>query len=146
MTVSQVTQGSAFAPTNSDELRQDRLSTTLSRLHTRDRLRVSLPAPSRGGGSRVVLHRRVPRGAGRRAALIGNIHGDRTFFSENWPDRARQWLPTIDHPYDKATGEFIVTAPARTRWSPTACSRRSSTSATGGAARTGSSRCRSPRG
>src|SRR5881392_600661 len=34
-------------------------------------------------------------------------------FSANWPDLARQWLPTIDHPYDKATSEFIVTAPAR---------------------------------
>ncbi len=44
--------------------------------------------------------------------LIKNIYGERTAFSESWPDRARQWLPTIDHPYDKATGEFIVTAPA----------------------------------
>src|SRR5207247_9465540 len=26
--------------------------------------------------------------------------------------RAREWLPRIDHPYDKATSEFIVTAPA----------------------------------
>ena len=44
--------------------------------------------------------------------LINNIHGDRTAFSENWPNRARHWLPMIDHPYDKATGEFVVTAPA----------------------------------
>jgi len=45
--------------------------------------------------------------------MIGrNRHGDRTFFSDNWPDRARHWLPTIDHPYDKATSEFIVTAPS----------------------------------
>ena len=45
--------------------------------------------------------------------LIGkNKHGDRTFFSDNWPNRARHWLPTIDHPYDKATSEFIVTAPS----------------------------------
>ena len=42
-----------------------------------------------------------------------NKFGERTFFSENWPDKARQWLPTIDHPYDKATSEFVVTAPAR---------------------------------
>jgi aminopeptidase N len=33
-------------------------------------------------------------------------------FSENWPNRAREWLPMIDHPYDKATSEFIITAPA----------------------------------
>lgn len=37
--------------------------------------------------------------------------GDRSFFNENWPNRARHWLPTIDHPYEKATSEFIVTAP-----------------------------------
>ena len=41
-----------------------------------------------------------------------NKHGDRTFFSDNWPDKARHWLPAIDHPYDKATSEFIVTAPS----------------------------------
>jgi aminopeptidase N len=40
-----------------------------------------------------------------------NKHGDRTFFSDDWPNRARNWLPTIDHPYDKATSEMIVTAP-----------------------------------
>lgn len=40
-----------------------------------------------------------------------NKHGDRTFFSDNWPNRARHWLATIDHPYDKAMCEFIVTAP-----------------------------------
>lgn len=39
--------------------------------------------------------------------------GQRTFFSLNWPDLARQWLPIIDHPYDKATSEFLVTAPAQ---------------------------------
>jgi aminopeptidase N len=45
--------------------------------------------------------------------IIGhNKHGDRTFFSDNWPNRARHWLPSIDHPYDKATSEFIVSAPS----------------------------------
>ena len=39
-------------------------------------------------------------------------YGDRSFFNENWPNRARHWLPTLDHPSDKATSEFIVTAPA----------------------------------
>jgi len=40
-----------------------------------------------------------------------NKYGDRTFFSDNWPNKARNWLATIDHPYDKAMCEFIVTAP-----------------------------------
>jgi aminopeptidase N len=45
--------------------------------------------------------------------IVNNKYGERCFFSTNWPDLAHQWLPTIDHPYDKATGEFFVTAPAR---------------------------------
>lgn len=40
-----------------------------------------------------------------------NKYGDRVFFADNWPDQGRQWLPVIDHPSDKATVEFIVTAP-----------------------------------
>jgi aminopeptidase N len=41
-----------------------------------------------------------------------NKYGDRTFFGDNWPDRARNWLACLDHPSDKATVEFIVKAPA----------------------------------
>ena len=40
-----------------------------------------------------------------------NKYGYRTFFSYNWPNRGRHWLATVDHPYDKAKCEFIVTAP-----------------------------------
>jgi len=44
---------------------------------------------------------------------IGNTkHGERSFFNENWPNRTRHWLPTVDHPYDKATNEFVITAPS----------------------------------
>ncbi len=41
-----------------------------------------------------------------------NKFGDRTFFADNWPNRAHQWLPCNDVPGDKASVEFIVTAPA----------------------------------
>ncbi|MEL7003407.1 MAG: M1 family metallopeptidase [Bacteroidota bacterium] len=41
-----------------------------------------------------------------------NKHGDRTFFGDNWPDRAKNWLPTVDHPSDKSTVEWIITAPS----------------------------------
>ena len=40
-----------------------------------------------------------------------NEFGHRTFFGDNWPDRARDWLPCADYPADKATVDFIVTAP-----------------------------------
>ncbi len=36
-------------------------------------------------------------------------------FGDNWPDRARHWLATIDHPSDKALVEFEVHAPAGRR-------------------------------
>ncbi|MEO7264958.1 MAG: M1 family aminopeptidase [Ferruginibacter sp.] len=38
-------------------------------------------------------------------------YGDRSFFSDNWPNKGRNWLPLIDHPSDKATCEFIIKAP-----------------------------------
>jgi aminopeptidase N len=45
--------------------------------------------------------------------LIGrNEFDQRVFFADNWPDRARHWLPTVDHPSDKALVEFAVTAPS----------------------------------
>ncbi|MBT8487209.1 MAG: M1 family metallopeptidase [Gemmatimonadetes bacterium] len=42
-----------------------------------------------------------------------NKYGDRTFFSDNWSSRVRNWLPVVDHPYDKAMTEMIVVAPSR---------------------------------
>lgn len=32
-------------------------------------------------------------------------------FGDNWPNRARHWLPTIDHPSDKATVTWVISAP-----------------------------------
>ena len=43
--------------------------------------------------------------------ISDNKYGRRTFFADNWPDRAHNWLPCVDHPYDKATVDFIVTCP-----------------------------------
>jgi len=80
--------------------------------HEGEELLVSLPAPS-ATGDRItvsITYGGIPASGLR----IGpNKYGDRTFFSDNWPNRARHWLPTVDHPYDKATNEFIVTAPVR---------------------------------
>lgn len=41
-----------------------------------------------------------------------NKFGDRTFFADNWPNRAHNWIPCNDIPADKASVEFMVTAPA----------------------------------
>ncbi|HVS66322.1 MAG TPA: M1 family metallopeptidase [Thermoanaerobaculia bacterium] len=95
-----------------------------------------LPADPAGGADAVpmrfrqdadllVLALASPSVAGERAAfdvhyrgipadgliISKNRHGQRTFFADNWPDRARHWLPTVDHPSDKALVEFDVVAP-----------------------------------
>jgi aminopeptidase N len=41
-----------------------------------------------------------------------NIFGERVFFGDNYPDRARNWLPCVDHPADKATVTWAITAPS----------------------------------
>lgn len=43
--------------------------------------------------------------------ISNNKFGERVFFADNWPDHGHQWLPSIDHPSDKAAVEFIITAP-----------------------------------
>jgi aminopeptidase N len=35
-----------------------------------------------------------------------------TYFGDNWPNRARHWIPSIDHPSDKATVTWRVRAPS----------------------------------
>ncbi|MDA1102076.1 MAG: M1 family metallopeptidase [Gemmatimonadetes bacterium] len=83
----------------------------LTFVHDRDVLRVALAESGRSGTRLdVVVEYRGEPASGLR---IGpNKYGERTFFSDNWPNRARSWLPTVDHPYDKAMNEFVVTAPA----------------------------------
>ncbi|MGY3214589.1 M1 family metallopeptidase [Mucilaginibacter sp. HD30] len=41
-----------------------------------------------------------------------NKYGKRTFFGDNWPNRAHNWLVSVDHPADKASVDFVVLAPA----------------------------------
>jgi len=36
-------------------------------------------------------------------------------FGDNWPNRARHWIPSVDHPSDKATVAWTVRAPASRR-------------------------------
>ena len=43
--------------------------------------------------------------------ISNNKYDDRCFFGDNWPNRAHNWLPCIDHPSDKATVEFEIIVP-----------------------------------
>ena len=80
--------------------------------HTNDILRIRPPAGLVEGQSHTfrIAYAGVPADG----LIIGtNQHGDRTFFGDNWPNRARHWLPVVDHLSDKAPVEFRVTAPAQ---------------------------------
>lgn len=83
---------------------------TLAFTHENDVLTIELPAPAikNQRSSYIVNYKGIPATG---LKIANNKDGDRTFFSDNWPNQGRNWLATIDHPYDKATCEFIVTAP-----------------------------------
>ena len=94
MTVTEVTSGNA----------------ALKYAHDGDRLRIRLPtAPKTGDVRQFTVKYHGVAAAG--LHILKNKFGERCFFSVNWPTLGRQWLPMIDHPYDKATSEFLITAP-----------------------------------
>lgn len=87
-------------------------SKSLQYAHNNDALLIHLNNPTKEGEE--IVFRIQYHGIPADGLRIGATKfGDRSFFNENWPNRTRHWLPTIDHPYDKATSEFIVTAPAK---------------------------------
>jgi len=82
----------------------------LSFTHENNRISIQLGGPSKAGDRRRITIRYA--GVAGDGLLIGpNKHSERVFFGDNFPDRARHWLPTIDHPSDKAACEFVITAP-----------------------------------
>jgi aminopeptidase N len=74
------------------------------------KLIVPVPANVRAGDT---LYVNVGYGGDPDDGLIirDNVHGQRGAFGDNWPNRARFWFPSIDHPSDKATVVFRVRAP-----------------------------------
>jgi aminopeptidase N len=75
------------------------------------RLGVTLPG-SHQRGERIVVTVKYHGHPSDGLFFKQNKFGDRTVFADNWPNRAHYWFPSIDHPYDKATVEFFVRAPA----------------------------------
>jgi aminopeptidase N len=88
----------------------DSVALPLRYTHAANRLTITLPRPSRASELRrfTIRYHGIPAD-GLRTGV--NKYDERCFFSWNWPDKAREWLPMIDHPSAKATSEFIVTAP-----------------------------------
>ena len=81
--------------------------TAVSFSHEADRIRIRR-SPRSGEQIFLIRYAGIPADG---LIIDRNLHGDRTFFGDNWPNRARHWLPTVDHPSDKATVEWKITAP-----------------------------------
>ena len=79
-------------------------------LHRDNRLR--LPAGTADTGDTihiVIYYSGIPADG---LIISRNMYGQRTFFADNWPNRAQNWFPSIDHPSHRATVDFIITAPS----------------------------------
>ena len=71
-------------------------------------IQITAPSPVSDQPVEVFYH-----GAPRDGLIIqANARGRRSAFGDNWPERARAWLPTVDAPRDKATVRFTVSAPS----------------------------------
>jgi aminopeptidase N len=78
--------------------------------HISNKLTISFAGNIKPGDTRTfsIRYKGIPADG----LIIGqSIFKKRTFFGDNWPNRAHNWLPCNDVPLDKASLEFMVTAP-----------------------------------
>ena len=81
---------------------------------SRDNDDVTIQSPHLLKENDTLIFRIYYHGVPRDGLIISkNKYGDRTFFGDNWPNRAHNWIPCKDEPGDKATFEFLVTTPAQ---------------------------------
>lgn len=83
---------------------------SLAFTHAADSLRIQFDQTLSPGTEKKIeiYYTGIPRDG----LIIGkNRYKHRGFFADHWPDRARNWLPCIDHLADKAAVNFIVNAP-----------------------------------
>ncbi|OQP64741.1 peptidase M1 [Niastella vici] len=83
----------------------------LTYTHTNNQVAIQFPATVKSGEQKTILisYEGIPEDG---LVITKNKYGHRVIFADNWPNRARNWLPCVDHPADKAAVDFIVTAPA----------------------------------
>ena len=78
--------------------------------HIKDILNIQLPEKTNIGDLKKISirYQGIPADG---LIISRNKYGHRTFFGDNWPNRAHNWLPCADYPSDKAAVDFIVIAP-----------------------------------
>jgi aminopeptidase N len=74
---------------------------------------IAIPLP-RKGSAKAQYKVSIDYGGAVTDGLIARADsaGRWTYFGDNWPNRARHWIPSIDHPSDKATVTWRVRAPS----------------------------------
>lgn len=79
--------------------------------HENNKLKIRLPKKLLAGETDTIAleYKGIPADG---LIISKNKYGKRTFFADNWPNRAHNWIPCVDDPSDKATVEFLVTAPS----------------------------------
>jgi len=82
----------------------------LSFQHTNDVITIQLPVVARPGAKKeiVIQYEGIPADG---LIISENKYRQRVFFADNWPNRARHWIPCVDHPADKASVNFSIIAP-----------------------------------
>lgn len=82
----------------------------ISFLHDKDLLKINFERKLPAGTEKEieVVYHGIPKDG---LIIAKNKYKHRGFFADHWPDRARNWLPCVDHPADKAAVDFIITAP-----------------------------------
>jgi aminopeptidase N len=89
----------------------DRRVSQAKAVHDGRRVRITVPAARSERDTSCVTLRYA--GVPADGLVIGTDSAGRwRAFGDNWPDRARHWLASVDHPSDKAIVEFVVRAPA----------------------------------
>ncbi|MEN8375691.1 MAG: M1 family metallopeptidase [Gemmatimonadota bacterium] len=73
--------------------------------------RVIVPLPGANAGDTAIVEIVYAGEPDDGLFIQNNLHGVRGVFADNWPDRARFWFPSIDHPSDKASVSYTVRAP-----------------------------------
>ncbi|PHR31221.1 MAG: metallopeptidase [Fluviicola sp.] len=87
------------------------LENPLTYSHQNDTLWITPNINTKGTVFNLTIHY---SGIPKTGMIIGeNKFGQRTFFGDNWPNRARQWFACVDHPSDKAKMKFTVIAPEK---------------------------------
>lgn len=74
-----------------------------------DKLTINSPTTTGSTHTYAITYNGIPADG---LIISTNKHGKRTFFGDNWPNRAHNWLVSVDNPADKASVDFVVSAPA----------------------------------